>query len=182
MEKNEKLVAIVCMSAKPFHKGHYNLIMTASNENDVVELFVSTSDRKRPNELPILGRDMERIWKQLIVPTLPTNVNVHFGGSPIGKAWELLGKANEEGSKDTFVIYSDPVDLHQNFPERLQKKYASNLFHGDQIILRAVKREETGGISGTKMRQYLSDGDKKSFIKNLPGSIDGEKVWQILNT
>ena len=173
-------IALIPVSSKPYHAGHDGLIRIAAGENDIVMLFVSLSDRKRPGEVPILGKDMETVWKTQIEPSLPENVQVTYGGSPVRNVYTVMGDANEAGSDDTFVVYSDPDDLAQNFPENSLEKYAGNLWANDQIILRPVERASTVNVSGTKMRQFLATGDKKSFVANLPKTIDGNFVWNLL--
>lgn len=176
-------IAIIPVSAKPVTRGHYHLIELASQECDSVMVFVSLSDRKRPGEFPVTGNTMARIWRELIMPMLPNNVSVTFAGSsssPVRMAYEQMGKANEEGSGDTYVIYGDHNDLAKNFPEKSLSKYAANLFMNGQAILRAVSRDETGGVSGTRVRQFLASGDKQSFLANMPQQIDGERAWELL--
>jgi len=173
-------IGLISVSGKPYHAGHDGLVRIASQECDTVHLYVSLSDRARPGEVPILGSDMKMIWDRYIEPTLPGNVTVTYGGSPIGNIWKELGDANEVASMDTYVIYADPTDLAQNFTDNLFLKYSGNLFQNGQIKLRAVERSSTVDVSGTKMRSYLEKGNKAAFIKNLPASINGDAVWAIL--
>jgi hypothetical protein len=175
-------IGLVAVSGKPLHAGHVGLIQIAASENDIVKLFVSTSDRKRPGELPILGSDMLRIWKEHLEAIMPENVEITYGGSPIANIWKVLGEANESGNADdTFTVYADPDDLATNFPEKSLNKYAGNLWNNKKIILKPIQRTQTVDVSGTKMRSYLSTGDKASFIKNLPAGVDGEAIWNILS-
>lgn len=176
-------IGLVPLSGKPVHAGHVGLIKIASRENDHVLLFVSLSDRKRPGEVTILGSDMEKIWKGHIEPTLPGNVSITYtsGGSPVRYVYETIGKANEEGSEDTYVIYSDPVDIEHNYPERNLEKYAGDLYAKGRIILEPIQRTETVDVSGTKMRAWLASGDKESFVSHLPPGIDGDAVWDTLS-
>jgi hypothetical protein len=157
-----------------------HLITKAAQENDNVLVFVSTSDRKKKGEVPIYGADMEDIWKRYIEPTLPPNVQVEYGGIPVRKVWETLGEAEETGSPEEFTVYSDPTDLSTRFPEKSLLKYTGNLWRNGQITLVPIERSETGGISGTRMRQYLATGKKDAFIKNLPPGVDGDAVWNTL--
>jgi hypothetical protein len=174
-------IGLIAMSAKPYHAGHDGLIRLASKECDTVNLYVSIADRARSGEVPILGKDMATLWNTLIEPSLPTNVIVTYGGSPVGNIWAFLGKANLAGSPDEFLIYGDPTDLTQNFTKELLTKYSGNLFAAGQIKLRAVERSSTVDVSGTQMRQHLEKGDKAAFVKNLPSTIDVDKVWDILH-
>jgi hypothetical protein len=154
--------------------------MLASKECDRAIVFVSTSDRARPGEVPITGADMSKIWHEFIEPTLPNNVTVTYGGSPVANAYKALGDANEGGSKDEYVLYGDPQDLETNFPRASLIKYAGNLYEAGQVTLRAVDRASTVDISGTRMRSFLEKGDRASFVKYLPSQIDRDAVWSIL--
>jgi hypothetical protein len=173
-------IGLVALSAKPLHAGHWGLIQLASNETDKVKLFVSLSDRKRPGEMPLLASDMAVIWRQYIEPELPTSVEVTYGGQPVRHVYEVLGDANESGSKDVFVIFSDPEDMAQNYPESSLKKYADELANGGQLELRVVNRTSTVNVSGTKMRQFIAAGDEANFLANMPAEINGKAVWKIL--
>lgn len=175
-------IALVAMSAKPYHAGHDGLVRIAAAENDEVKLFVSLADRKRPGEIPIMGADMKQIWTRLIEPSLPANVDVSYVASPVRSVYEALGAANEANDDETlFRVYGDPTDIAQNFPEKSLDKYAGGLQQRGQIELVPTKRTSTVNVSGTKMRQYLESGDEASFVKNMPPAIDGRAVWSILS-
>lgn len=173
-------IGLIAMSAKPYHVGHDGLIRLASSECDAVHLYVSLSDRARGGEVPILGNDMATLWHEVIEPSMPTNVRVSYGGSPIGNIWKELGGANSTGSDDEFAIYADPADIAQNFTKELLEKYSGNLFAAGKIKLRAVERSSTVDVSGTQMRRYLELGDKDSFTKYLPDAVDKDRVWSVL--
>ena len=44
-------IGLIAMSAKPYHAGHDGLVRWAANENDIVYLFVSLSDRNLPSKV-----------------------------------------------------------------------------------------------------------------------------------
>lgn len=174
-------IGVLAISGKPVHAGHYGLIELAARECDEVRLFVSLSDRARPGEVPILGSDMSRIWKEYIEPTLPINVQVTYGGSPVRNTWDLLGKANAAESTDEYILYGDPDDVTGNFPDTQLSKYAKNLFDRGLISRRPVKRSSTTDISGTDMRSYIAVGDRTSFVKNMPSKVNGNAIFDILS-
>lgn len=165
-------IGIIPMAAKPYHAGHDGLVRLAAKENDQVLLFVSTGDRD-----DVSGEAMLKIWQEQIEPSLPGNVKITYGGSPVGNAFVALGKANEAGSTDEYVIYSDPDDAGR-FDDKSLQKYAANI----KVTRRPIERTSTVNISGTKMREFLKTGDKKSFMKYLPKGIDGNFVWTTLTT
>jgi ATP sulfurylase len=168
-------IGIVPLSGKPFHIGHHGLINIASNENDWVHVYVSTSDRDN-----VSGKAMLKIWKDQIEPILPKNVAVTYGGSPVGNAYKDFGDADQLGSQDTFVLYSDPNDAATNFPDTSLQKYAPKMFVDGRLKKRPVKRTSIVNISGTKMREFLASGNKRSFLKYMPKEIDGNVVWNTL--
>lgn len=125
-------IGLLPVSAKPYHAGHDGLVRIASDENDSVLLFVSTTDRARPGELRVSGDTMQKIWWDYIEPTLPQNVTPDYGGIPVAKVYAELEKAEAEGSTDTYVIYSDEEDILKYTDEALNKS-APNLFANGQI-------------------------------------------------
>ena len=174
-------IALVPMAAKPYHAGHDGLVRIASNENDEVHLFVSTSDRKRPGELPILGSTMQQIWVNFIEPTLPQNVIVYYGGTPVSKVYKELENAESSGSKDEYTVYSDVEDILKYSDEKLEKS-APIMFSNGQIMTRGISRSETVQVSGTQMRKFLKDGDEESFILLLPSEVQrhGKSIYNML--
>lgn len=175
-----KTIGLVPMAAKPYHAGHDGLVRIAAEENDEVLLFVSTSDRTRKGEIPIYGVDMKRVWDDYIEPSLPSNVQVVYGGIPVQHVYEEL--ENAETSRDrttTFRIYSDVEDILKYTDVSLSKS-APTLFSRGQIERRGVDRNETVNVSGTKMREYMAKGDVKNFKKFLPDEIR-QYAGEILN-
>ena len=174
-------IALIPVSGKPWHAGHDSLVKIAANECSEVRLFVSTSDRKRPGEIPIYGEDMKKIWDEYLEPSLPGNVSVTYGGSPVGNLYKELEGANLLKSSDTFVIYSDNEDILKYKDSTLYKS-APFLFQNGQIELRGVSRLETIPVSGTDMRTYIESGNIKKFIELLPISVqkNGREIYDIL--
>ena len=174
-------IGLVPMAAKPYHAGHDGLVRIAAKENDIVKLFVSTSDRARPGELRVSGDTMQLIWWDYIEPTLPENVIVDYGGVPVGKIFSELEKAEAAASKDVYAIYSDEKDILKYTDEVLSKS-APALFSNKQIMLRGIKRTETVEVSGTEMRELLEDGDVVGFIALLPPAVqkNGKEIFDML--
>lgn len=170
-------IGIVPMSGKPYHAGHDGLVRLAARENDEVHLYVSTSDRDE-----VSGEAMAKVWRDQIEPTLPGNVQVTYGGSPVLNAFKDLGQASERNSHDTYRLYSDPEDVAANFPDDRLAKYAPNLFNAGRVGRRPVERTSTVDVSGTKMRGFMTSGDKESFMRYLPKGLDGEAVWDTLRS
>ena len=158
-------IGLVPMSGKPVHAGHVGLIELAAGECDEVHVFVSTSDRARKGEAVISGEAMRKIWNLYLEPTMPNNVEIHYGGIPVRKVYEMLAQEEAQENEDMiFVIYSDAEDILKYTDESLSK-FAPSLYANEQIELRGVERQETVDVSGTKMREYMTKGDIKNFKK-----------------
>ena len=171
------------MSAKPIHLGHWSLITMASKENDVVELFVSISNRARGVGVPVYGADMEQIWTKYIESELPPNVNVTYGGSPISNVYSYLEEQEDNNRPlNVYSIYSDEDDIQQNFNLKALESVTPLLLKNNQLKLRGISR--TGGIniSGTMMRGFLKNNDKEQFFNFLPPIPNDKKsdIWDIL--
>ena len=89
----------------------------------MVVLYVSISDRVKKNEFPIFGKSMEEVWFKEIIPILPSNVEVVFGGSPVREVYEYIGNMCdvEPDCDHIFTVYSDAEDTISNYPEKAEK-------------------------------------------------------------
>ena len=180
---NAKRVGLVPMAAKPYHAGHDGLVRIAAGECDEVQLFVSTADRKRPGEMPIFGSDMMKIWTLFIEPSLPSNVIVSYVNVPVQSVYEALEVGESRGDEGTvFVIYSDEEDILKYTDAHLSRS-APSLFERGQIELRGVCRYDTVNVSGTALRNMLSQCRAEEFIEFLPPAIrkDGMQIYDILS-
>ena len=193
-------IGIVPMSAKPYHRGHHYLVTTAASENDKVLLFVSTSDRIKPDQTPIYGEDMESIWKTYLEPIMPLNVEIEYGGSPVRKVFQTLEApekiiASGGSIEDVYTIYSDKEDTEQNYTvgrisKRTQlppevspaQKYFPALLSNGHVEFAAEKNPEmfergkgAPDISGTEMRRKIGAEEFDSFKSDLPDLDDASK-------
>ena len=171
---------LVPMSAKPFHKGHMFLIQEAAKQCNKVIVYISITDRSRKGEITIHGEDMQFIWENIIASYLPKNVKCVYGGSPVGKIYELLGDISEQGIpiEETYAIYTGKDDA-----KRYQEKYWSNI--KNNVWVKSFERgDDSPDISGTLMRSYLSNAsqDKFLFLDGLPDMEDKDKeeIFNIL--
>lgn len=164
-------IGICVIAGKPYQKGHDYLIRTASKECDQVLVFVSTLDRVRKGEMKISGLAMQKIWRDFIEKTLPSNVTVTYSANPMTSAYKELQTAEENDELCKFIIFSDEVDLNANFADTKLQRLFPKLLGNSMLEKRPVSREDTSGISGTKMRAFLAQGDIASFTKGLPISI-----------
>lgn len=171
-----KHYGLLAMSAKPYHKGHHAAVMKASQECDIVHLFVSLSDRIRPGEVPVYGADMEIVWKTQLEAIMPPNVIVDYVKVPVASVYEFAGAIDKSDEEAIVAIYADQEDLEKNFPSVKMSRYMPRLNDNNLILRMRTARL----FSGTKMREFLASGDAESFKSMLPDGIDKEAVWMLL--
>lgn len=165
---------------KPFTRGHYFLVEQAAKKCDVVYLFVSTGDRVRKGQMPLLWNDMELVWRKYLVPAMPSNVQVEFVSNPTTGVFTKIEEL-QDPSND-FYIFGDAVDAPKTFNEKTLTKYFPELVEAGKIHVVAFDRASNVNISGTKMRQFLATGNQKEFVENLPKPVqkDGHEIFNIL--
>jgi hypothetical protein len=184
----KKRIGLIPVSGKPYHAGHHYLVERAAAENDEVILFVSTSDRLRKGQFPIYGADMQRVWQEELESIMPANVSVVYGGSPVQKVYEEIGAACKiEGVTETYVVYSDPTDTAQNYPEENRDKYMQPLCDKGQVIFAAEENPQaftrgsgSPNVSGTKLRAALDENKFEEFAAAMPPGVNAQNIWNIL--
>jgi len=183
-----KRVGLIPVSGKPYHAGHHYLVEKAAAENEEVILFVSTSDRIRKGEFPIYGADMQRVWQEELEGIMPGNVRVEYGGSPVRKVYDTIGAACEiEGAEETYVVYSDPSDTAQNYPDKNRDKYMQPLCDQGQVVFAAEENPQaftrgagSPNVSGTKLRAALEEDKFDQFASGMPTGVGAQNIWNIL--
>jgi len=180
-------IGLIPVSAKPYHAGHHALVTRAAGENDQVILYVSTSDRKRKGQIPILGADMQRVWQEELEPIMPGNVSIEYGGSPVRNVYVELERADQANSDDVYVVYSDPVDTARNYPEPNRMKNFGDLYSRGNVLFAAeedpaafTRGVGTPDVSGTAMRAALESCDIEAFRAGMPLGVDAENIRNIL--
>lgn len=184
--KDTKTIGLIPIAGKPLHIGHWKLIEKAADENDNVIVYTSLSDRAKKGEFPIYGEDFITIWSDIFIPALPNNVKVKFVDSPVRSVMHELGWLEQSLTQDaanvpSIKLYSDKDDVDVNFKDEDLNKFPT-LLGSNKIEKVGVERTSTVDISGTKMREFLMNDDKKSFMKYLPpvSNSNKEEIWNTL--
>lgn len=181
-------IGLVPISAKPYHAGHHYLIETAAASNDKVIVFASTSDRCRKGEYSVYGNIMKEIWVNEIVPLLPDNVDIVYGGSPVRKVYETIGDACDAGNIDVkYSVYSDVVDTKKNYPFKNRDKYMNPLWSGGNIEFPAetlpesfIRGSAAPDVRGEDVRNHLQNNNFIAFSACMPTGINSYACWRLL--
>jgi predicted ABC-type ATPase len=200
-----KSLGLTVISGKPFHNGHYNLLEIAAKENDAV--YAITSDTSRDDFSGEWSmKAFERFYLPLIRKTLP-NVNLAFAQdkSPLISIERFLNDYSRNPKSLSFDItiycHEKDYEAYSEFINKERVKQRKKLpsykeTFGDKIKVVGVKSREddniaglkdlekrvTTNISGTKMREILSDKNKELFMKFLPHPLSvkqKEEIWNL---
>ena len=176
-------IGVVPMAVKPLHKGHWAIIKQAASENDKVFLIVSAKSRESGG-VEISGSDMIKIWKRYLEPILPTNVDISYSGEPVGDTRGAI-RSYANDPEVSFRLYAGEDDRDRFDPASLEKYYPVQYASGriTPVFVKNVLLPDGGRISGTYMRDLLSQGKKEEFESLLPVELDDESknsIWKML--
>jgi cytidyltransferase-like protein len=178
MMKNNK--GFIAGAFKPFHKGHFHLIQKASQQCDELHLYVSLKDRDN-----IKGDKMKQLWLELIEPRLKIlllNLTIHYSdNSPIKDLYVNSAFLDREQYPDILTLFASKEDVDNKFSDQKLIKFCPNLIKNNQLKRVVVERGETNNISGTEMRLFQKENNKKEFLFNLPDIFSLNEKEQIFN-
>ena len=167
-----KKTAILPGGFKPPHKGHYELALDLAEQSGAeVTIRVGSAERESITQAMSI-----KIWEMYGFLAKKAASN-----SPITDVFEYVGKEAIEGEevhigtgwKDypRFKVLTDPSFKPKNY-----EKYNPK---GIKVIEHEIT-SKGGGISASKMREFIMNDQKDIFQKYLPDHVDKDKIWNIV--
>lgn len=173
-------IGVFVLAGKPVHDGHWQMVKLASQECDEVLVITSTAGRDE-----LKPGVMTDAWKVVLEPQFhrdfPNATLIITSDSPVNLAVDKMRQLKDVTSE--FAFYSDDEDARTKYsPPRL-----TGLLKDEALVAkvtpRPVPRSETVQISGTKMREFLTDEDRSAFDDHVPRTLSPalkDKYWSIL--
>ena len=165
-------IALLPGGFKPPHAGHYAVAKYLSQKSGA-EVLVRVGAKERDGITQDMSID---IWKLYGINAEPASSD-----SPIADVFKYVEeKATEKdtiyvgtGEKDfpRFKVLTDPSFKPENY-----EKYNPK---GIKVIEIPIP-PQAGGVSGTKMREFIMNDQKDQFQEFLPDHVDKDKVWNIV--
>jgi len=165
-------IALLPGGFKPPHAGHYAVAKYLSQKSKA-EVLVRVGSKERGSITQAMSI---KIWDIYGIEAEPA-----ASDSPIADVFKYVEeKATEEdtiyvgtGEKDypRFKVLTDPSFKPDNY-----KKYNPK----DVKVIEIPIPPQAGGVSGTKMREFIMNDQKDLFQKYLPDHIDKDKIWNIV--
>ena len=156
---------------KPPHIGHYKAAKQALKEGaDKVIVFVG------PKERDGITQNMSiALWK-LYTQNDPIEIRP-AGVSPVRDVYDFVELEAKDG--DTLLFIKGKKDSEDPRFARISD-YATKVnknINKDFINIDDIKSRSGKPVSGTSMRSYIKNNDKKSFIDGLPEETDEAAAW-----
>ena len=172
-------IALLPGGFKPPHAGHYNMAKWLANNTDADTVVVKVGAKERDG----ITREISlKLWNlyRLSDPDSPRiAILASNSNSPVQDVYDFIEKEAPEGS----IVY-----LGMGEKDATDKRFANI---GKFAEPKDIKFETTlvppqaGGVSGTKMREFIKNGDKESFQKYIPEHLTQEQkdqAWEMVSS
>ena len=172
-EKGDNPITIAFGRFNPPTIGHGKLLDAAKKAAAGGEMKIYPSRSQDPKKNP-LDPDMKVSYMKKLFPDYEENI---INDSEMKTIFDVLTTANEDGFKNVNIIVG--ADRQAEF-ENLATKYNGDLYDFDTIRVisagvRDADAEGVEGMSASKMRKAVVDGDYNAFKRGLPkGTKDAD--------
>jgi len=159
--------------------GHGKLLSAAKKASQGGDLKIYPSRTQDSKKNP-LDADMKISYMKKMFPDYDENI---INDSEMKSIFNVLVTASEDGYDDVNIIVGS--DRQAEF-ENLATKYNGELYSFNQIRVisagvRDADAEGVEGMSASKMRKAVVDGDFESFRKGTPSNLDDGDTQQLFD-
>ena len=161
----------------PPSAGHGKLLDAAKKASGGGEIKIYPSRTQDPKKNP-LDPDMKVSYMKKLFPDFEDNI---INDSEMKSIFDVLTTAHEDGFKSVNIIVG--ADRQAEF-ESLATKYNGDLYDFDEIRVisagvRDADAEGVEGMSASKMRKAVADGDYNAFKRGLPKKAKDSDVQAV---
>ena len=174
-------IALLPGGFKPPHAGHYNMAVWLAENTDAEKVIVKVGAKERDG----ITREISlQLWDLFLKNDPNSNsqkitVVASNSNSPVQDVYDFV--ENEAPEESTIYLGMGEKDINDARFKNIHK-FAEP---------RGIKFETTlvppqaGGVSGTKMREFIKNDDKKSFQQYIPEFLTDEqkdKAWELVSS
>jgi len=168
----KKTTAIYGGGFKPPTKGHFDVVVKATEQNPEIDDFLIYVGGGERNS--ITQGESIQIW-ELYKKYLPMKVQVVPVKSPIG---DILRYAKEHPEEEVLWVIGARENNPEDFADIASRTRTLNKY--PNIELRVI--QTSGGISGTATRKAAKDNNKEQFFKMIPDIEEKDQVWDTVTS
>ena len=167
---SEETITVVFGRFNPPTVGHGKLLSAAKKASAGGDLKVYPSRTQDPKKNP-LDPDMKISFMKKMFPDYSEDI---INDSEMKSIFNVLTVAGEQGYKNVNIVVGS--DRQSEF-DNLAQKYNGDLYNFDKInvISAGVRDADSSGVEGmsaSKMRKAVVDGDFDAFRKGTPKELD----------
>ena len=168
----KKITAIYGGGFKPPTKGHFDVVVKATEQNPEIDDFLIYVGGGERNS--ITQGESIQIW-ELYKKYLPMKVQVVPVKSPIG---DILRYAKEHPEEEVLWVIGARENNPEDFADIASRTRTLNKY--PNIELRVI--QTSGGVSGTAARKAAKDNNKEQFFKMIPDIEEKDQVWDTVTS
>lgn len=168
-EESPQSIAVFPGAFKPPHRSHFEVIQKVAPMVDVVKVYVSKQPRGGGDQITISQDQALQVW-DIYKKYLPNNVEIipATNATPVLDAYQEI---EAHPNNQYLAIYGKGEEGRWKAVEKDRNKYGH---------VKTVNLGDIEGVSATKIRTLLAQGDDAQLIEYLP-SISEEDALEVLH-
>ncbi len=174
-------IALLPGGFKPPHAGHYNMAKWLASNTDATTILIKVGAKKRDNITREMSLKLWDLYRSTDSDPVANKLTIlpSTSNSPVQDVYDFIEQDAPEGS----IIY-----LGVGEKDFKDKRFANISKFSDPKGIKFYITEvppQSGGVSGTDMRDFIKGGRKEEFNKFIPDHLTSEqkeKAWSIVTS
>ena len=170
-------IALLPGGFKPPHAGHYNMAKWLIANTDTNTIVIKVGSKEREGITREMSLKLWNLYRTTDSDSSKLTILPSDSPSPVKDVYDFIEK--EAPKNSTIYLGMGEKDINDQRFKNIEK-YAKPKGIKFQTVL---VPPQAGGVSGTKMREFIKNGDKSSFQKYIPNHLTAkqkEQAWSIV--
>jgi uncharacterized membrane protein (UPF0127 family) len=172
-------IALLPGGFKPPHAGHYNMAKWLVANTDADTIVIRVGSKERGGVTREMSLKLWDLYRESDPDSPPLSILASENNSPVADVYDFIEQDAPEGSK--IYLGAGEKDKEDSRYNNIGKFAEPKNIDFEVILV----PPQSGGVSGTAMRELIKDGDKNTFQKYLPEHLTPEQkdeAWKIVTT
>ena len=172
-------IALLPGGFKPPHAGHYNMAKWLASNTDANTVVIKVGAKERDGITRDISLQLWDLYRSTDPDPLANKLTIlpSTSNSPVSDVYDFIEQEAPEGS--TIYLGMGEKDMGD-----ARFKNIGKFADPKNIIFKTtLVPPQAGGVSGTKMREFIKNDDKKSFQQYIPEFLTNEqkdKAWELV--
>jgi len=174
-------IALLPGGFKPPHAGHYNMAIWLAENTDAETILVKVGSKERDG----ITREISlQLWDLFLKNDPNSNsqkitIVASNSNSPVQDVYDFV--ENEAPGESTIYLGMGEKDINDARFKNIHKFAEPKGIKFETVLV----PPQAGGVSGTKMREFIKNNDKKSFQQYIPEFLTDEqkdRAWELVTS